>query len=60
MADKPIRASKRSAQWCIQSVDKCWEMKGKAIRETEKPAAKEAYAAAKRAYEAILKESVAN
>ncbi len=39
----PIRASKRSAQWCVDAVDRCWESKSPAIRESEREAAKAAY-----------------
>ena len=55
--DKPIRASKRSAQWCIDAVDKCWTMKRDAIREEERDDAKAAYDLARKAYEKILSES---
>ena len=51
--DKPIRASKRSAQWCRAGVDKCWAMKSSAIRETEIEAAREAYDFARQAYDQI-------
>jgi hypothetical protein len=54
---KPIRASQKSAQWCIDSVAQCWKQKAPRIRETERPAAEEAYAVARRAYEKILAES---
>src|SRR5262249_54841257 len=40
---KPIRASKRSAQWCRACVDKVWEVKSPFIRESEKSAAAEAF-----------------
>ena len=30
--NKPIRASKRSAEWCLKSVDRCWEQKKKLIK----------------------------
>lgn len=39
VADKPIRASKRSAQWCRDCVDKVWEVKAPFMRESERPAA---------------------
>src|SRR5690606_18606087 len=29
---QPIRASKRSAQWCRAAVERCWTMKNPAIR----------------------------
>lgn len=55
--DQPIRASKKSAQWCLDSVDRCWEMKVKQIREEEQPAARAAYDYAKEVYGQILSES---
>jgi hypothetical protein len=47
---KPIRASKRSAQWCIDAVETCWNQKVKQTRETEKTAARAAYDVAHQAY----------
>ena len=29
---KPIRASKKSAEWCLKGVDQCWSQKERAIR----------------------------
>ncbi len=58
VGDQPIRASKKSAEWCMKSVDRCWEMKRGAIREAERPAAEMAYTEARRVYEAALAESV--
>ena len=55
---KPIRASKRSAQWCIDSVDKCWEAKHGAIRDFERPDAEAAYDFAREAYRRVLAEAV--
>ncbi len=31
--DKPIRASRKSAQWCLDAVDVCWNSKERGIRE---------------------------
>jgi len=53
---KPIRASKKSAEWCVKSVDQCWSQKEKAIRASEKEAAKKAYDVARDAYKRILSE----
>lgn len=53
---KPIRASKRSAQWCRSCVDKVWEVKSPFMRESERPAAAEAFDHARTVYEAIAKE----
>jgi hypothetical protein len=56
---KPIRASRRSAAWCREAVDVCWEKKSKAIRAAEQEAARAAYDQARALYDQILKESVA-
>jgi hypothetical protein len=53
----PIRASKRSAQWCLDAVDRCWESKQPQIREGEREAAKVAYDHARATYRQILEES---
>lgn len=56
---KPIRASRRSAEWCIKAVDTCWNSKQGRIRNSEKAAAAEAYDQARNIYAQILNESVA-
>ena len=56
---KPIRASRRSAEWCIKAVDTCWNSKQNRIRTSEKAAASEAYNQARAIYAQILNESVA-
>jgi hypothetical protein len=53
---QPIRASKRSAEWCLQAVDKCWEQKKKAIRAKEQPDAGRAFEQAREAYRKIAAE----
>lgn len=58
VAGKPIRASRKSADWCEKAVDVCWSAKQGRIRESEKAAAKAAYDKAKQIYAAIAKESV--
>jgi hypothetical protein len=57
---KPIRSSKKSAQWCLDAVDACWKQKSKQTRETEKADAKAAYDVAREAYRKILAECVAD
>jgi hypothetical protein len=57
---KPIRASKRSAEWCLKGVDQCWSQKERAIRPVEKAEAKQAYDVAREAYRKILAESFAD
>jgi hypothetical protein len=53
----PIRASKRSARWCLNAVDRCWASKSPLIRQAELDAAKTAYDHARAAYRRILDES---
>jgi hypothetical protein len=53
----PIRASKRSARWCLDAVDRCWASKSPLIRQAELEAAKAAYDHARETYRRILDES---
>jgi len=57
IADRPIRANKKSAEWCRRAVDVCWDSKQNLIHETERPAAKAAYDHARAAYDRIIRES---
>ena len=57
---EPIRASRKSAQWCRKAVDVCWKSKQGQIRKKERDAAAAAYERARQAYDKILKESVAD
>ncbi len=54
---KPIRSSKKSAQWCLDAVDVCWKSKEPQIRDSEKEAAQSAYDVARDAYRQILTEA---
>ena len=54
---KPVRASRRSAKWCLASVDQCWSQKERFIAKAELNDAKAAYAHAKKEYETRLNES---
>jgi hypothetical protein len=54
---KPIRASRRSAEWCLAAVDQCWASKGPKISERERAEAERAYEAAREAYRRIIAES---
>ncbi len=51
---QPIRANRRSAQWCLDAVDVCWKEKRKRIRPEEMETAKRAYDEAKEKYRQIL------
>ncbi|MCY4569680.1 MAG: CehA/McbA family metallohydrolase, partial [Candidatus Poribacteria bacterium] len=53
---KPIRASRRSAQWCLEAVEVCWNEKVDRIREEERDAAREAYNVASQTYQKILED----
>ena len=53
---KPIRASRKSIQWCIDSVEKCWSQKKRHIAEAEMKDAIAAYDHARRIYRQILAE----
>ena len=54
---KPIRASRRSADWCRKAVDVCWNSKKGQIRDAEQAAAKQAYDEASAIYDKIISES---
>jgi hypothetical protein len=60
VAGKPIRASKKSAQWCQGAVDVCWNAKVNAIRPKERDEARQAYDQARAYYAAVLKEATAD
>ena len=60
VGSQPIRASRKSADWCIKAVDTCWNQKKGRIREDERTQAKLAYGRARSVYEKIKLESVAD
>ena len=53
----PIRASKRSAEWCLRAVDQCWSQKAAQISPRERPEAEKAYEHARQVYRKIIAES---
>src|SRR5262249_39763680 len=53
---KPIRADSRSAEWCLQGVDKCWQQKERFIKPDELAQAKEDYEHARVTYRRLLAE----
>jgi len=57
VAGKPIRASRRSAEWCLKSVDQCWSQKESLIAKNELPQARKDYDHARAAYRKIIAES---
>ena len=54
---KPIRASRRSAEWCLAAVNQCWSQKVVAISTSEREAARKAYDHAREAYQRLVVES---
>jgi hypothetical protein len=54
---KTVRASRKSAQWCLDAVDTCWNAKRSNIRQEEREAAAKAYDVARAAYRKILAET---
>jgi hypothetical protein len=54
---RPVRASRRSAEWCLRAVDQCWGRKAPKISARERPAAERAYEAARETYRRIAAES---
>jgi hypothetical protein len=55
--EQPVRASKLSADWCLDSIDQVWLEKAMNIRSEERAAAREAYGVARVGYEKIAEES---
>jgi len=54
---QPVRASIRSAKWCIESVEKCWTQKKRHIADAEMQDAIADYNHARMTYRKILAES---
>ena len=57
--DQPVRCNPRSAEWCRDAVDVCWNSKKGQIRPDEREAAKQAYDQAREIYERIHAEASA-
>jgi hypothetical protein len=56
VAEQPIRASKTSAQWCLDVIDLLWKNRERRIAENERAAAREAYDRALTKYRQIQAE----
>jgi hypothetical protein len=56
VGDKPIRARRKSAQWCLSGVDQCWKQKQRPYKAADMDEAKAAYAHAGEVYQRILAE----
>ena len=55
--DQPIRASRKSIEWCLKSVDQCWSQKQHVIAQSEMDEALAAYEHARDVYKARLEEA---
>jgi hypothetical protein len=55
--NQPIRASRRSAEWCLRGVDQCWKEKQKFYAEAEMEEAAKAYEHARVVYRKRFSES---
>jgi hypothetical protein len=54
--DKPVRASRRSAEWCLKGVDRCWSQKERFIAAREMEDAHAAYDHARAMYRRLIEE----
>jgi hypothetical protein len=54
---RPVRASRRSADWCLKGVDQCWSQKERTISAAEIAQAKADYEHARQTYRRILSET---
>ncbi len=56
VGDKPIRANRLSAEWCLRSVDECWKSKRNTYRTAEQSDAESAYNHARSVFQRIKDE----
>jgi hypothetical protein len=57
VAGRPVRASRRSAEWCLKGVDQCWSQKERFIKRDELEQARADYDHARRTYRRLISES---
>ncbi len=57
IGDQPVRASRRSIEWCLQGVDQCWSQKERFIAAPELAQARADYEHARRVYRQRLSEA---
>ncbi len=58
VGDKPLTPSRRSVEWCLKGVDKCWSQKERKIKPDEKGDAVAAYDHARKAYQTLLSQAL--
>src|SRR5215471_14220620 len=54
---KPVRASRQSAEWCLNAVNQCWTQKSPRIAAGDLVEAKKAYDHAREVYRQLIQES---
>ncbi|HIG27726.1 MAG TPA: hypothetical protein EYQ50_07955 [Verrucomicrobiales bacterium] len=55
--EMPIRVSRKSAQWCIESINKLWKNRHHSIADDERKQAATAYQKAREYYQSVIEES---
>jgi len=60
VADKPIRASRQSAQWALACIDQLWRVRARRIATPERADAERAYEEARAIYRRVAAESPAD
>ena len=56
VAGRPIRASRKSAKWCVGVIEQLWKVRGAGIAETERDAAETTFKSALQMYQKIMEE----
>jgi hypothetical protein len=57
---KPIRASRRSAEWCLNAVNQCWTQKAPRMSQADVVEGRKAYDHAREVYQKLIAESERN
>ncbi|MFM8272719.1 MAG: CehA/McbA family metallohydrolase, partial [Gemmata sp.] len=57
VADKPVRASKASAKWCVGAIEQLWKVRGAGIKEDERAEAERTFKRAIEIYKKIAAEA---
>ncbi|WP_169977535.1 CehA/McbA family metallohydrolase [Tautonia rosea] len=56
VSGQPIRASRQSAQWCLEALEQLWRRRGQWIAPAERDEARAAYDRARQTYQQMLQE----
>lgn len=56
IGDKPVRASRRSAEWCLNAVNQCWTQKAPRMSTSDRADAQKAYDHARDVYRRLAAE----